>query len=188
MIITPYFVAGKGGVKTIGDMLDRGVRVIVVTNSLASTNHVAVHSGYARYRKQLLEMGAELYEIKADAVSGDAGGVVAAESLTLHSKVTIIDRATILVGSLNFDPRSIEINTEMGLFIESSDAGAALFDIVADGLTQVTYRVNVDDNGKLQWQFAGDEGAPILDVEPLTSWTRRSMARFYGILPIEKQL
>jgi len=188
LIITPYFIPGEQGVKTIENLLGRGIRVIVVTNSLASTNHVAVHSGYARYRKQLLEVGAELYEIKADAVDAAPDGAAQPETLTLHSKATIVDRATIFVGSLNFDPRSIVINTEMGLFIESDETGAELFEAVTNSLSQVTYRVSLDDKGKLQWQFAGEENAETLDVEPLTNWSRRFMAGFYGILPIESQL
>ena len=146
------------------------------------------HSGYARYRERLLGAGAELYEIKADAVDASPDGASAPESLTLHTKATIVDRATIFVGSLNFDPRSIVINSEMGLFIESGEIGEELFEVVADSLSQVTYRVSLDDKGKIQWQFAGEEDAETLHVEPLTAWGRRFLAGFYGLLPIESQL
>jgi putative cardiolipin synthase len=189
IIITPYFVPGEAGVKTISELIDKGTRVVVVTNSLASTNHVPVHSGYARYRKPLLEVGAEIFEIKADAVSVPEGSDVNPEILTLHSKATIIDRSTVFIGSLNFDPRSIAINTEMGLFIESEVAGEGLFQSVRDSLGEATYKVVLDDQGKLNWiHLAGTENEEILTKEPLTSFGRRFSAGFYGILPIESQL
>ena len=189
IIITPYFVPGKAGVETITELIDKGTRVVVVTNSLASTNHVPVHSGYARYRKPLLEAGTEIFEIKADAVSVPEDSEVNPEILTLHSKATIIDRSTVFIGSLNFDPRSIDINTEMGLFIESEVAGEGLFQAVRDSLGEATYKVVLDDKGKLNWiHLAGTENEEVLTKEPLTSFGRRFSAGFYGILPIESQL
>ena len=188
IIITPYFVPGKRGVQTIEELIGRGVRVVVVTNSLASTNHVAVHSGYARYRKQLLRAGAELFEIKADAVTATPGAATNPDTLTLHSKATIVDRSTIFIGSLNFDPRSIDINTEMGLFIESGKTGGQFFEMVRDSLSEVCYRVTLDDSGDLEWTHEANSEAEILTKEPLSSFGRRFTAGFYGLLPIENQL
>ena len=113
--VTPYFVPGDVGVAYFSELAARGVRVAIVTNSLASTNHVAVHSGYFYRRQALLEAGVELYEMRAY-VGGDRGEV---ERRTLHGKFVIVDRQTLFVGSLNLDPRSIDLNTEMGMFIES---------------------------------------------------------------------
>jgi cardiolipin synthase C len=188
LIISPYFIPGKEGVKLLSALLDRGVQVIVVTNSLASTNHVPVHSGYARYRKQLLQAGARIYEIKADAVSASSGSLETPESLTLHSKATIIDRKTVFVGSLNFDPRSLLLNSEMGLFIESDEIGDGLFQRVAESLREVTYEVSLNEEGKLQWRHGTTAQSPTLYKEPLTSTMRRFMSGFYGLLPIESQL
>jgi putative cardiolipin synthase len=188
LIITPYFVPGKKGVETLIELMNRGTRVVVITNSLASTNHLPVHSGYARYRKPLLQAGAEIYEIRADAVRLNEDAVEQPDTLTLHSKATIIDRDTVFVGSLNFDPRSVLQNTEMGLFIESEEIGGALFEAVRDSLGEATYKVTLDGDGDLLWTRVDQPAAEPLRKEPQTSWIRRFMAGFYGLLPIESQL
>ncbi len=187
IIITPYFVPGTQGVEIITEWLKRGVRVVVVTNSLASTNHVPVHSGYARYRKQLLQAGAELYEVKADAVldKGELG--TNADSRTLHTKAVVFDRSVLFIGSLNFDPRSIDINTEMGVFIESAPAAGGLAEAVMRDVVDSTYWVELDDRQNLVWNYRGTEPEQF-EKEPNTSWWRRFVAGFYGVLPIEGQL
>ncbi len=185
IIISPYFVPGKEGVAAITQWLQRGVRVVIVTNSLASTNHVPVHSGYARYREPLLRAGAELFEVKSNAeVTGAEGN--AADRRTLHTKAVIFDRALLFIGSLNFDPRSIDINTEMGVFIASPEAASRLAEAVMDNLFDLTYAVELDARGKLVWSYRGNGQRP--DKEPDTGWWRRFKAGFYGVLPIEGQL
>ena len=124
IIITPYFIPGKNGIDSLRELEQRGVRVVIVTNSLASTNHVPVHSAYAGYRADVLRTGAELFELRAIHTGGETEWGHSPAMVTLHSKVVAIDRETIFVGSLNFDPRSIRINSEMGLFIDSAQAGA----------------------------------------------------------------
>jgi len=188
VIITPYFVPRLAGVEIIEGLLARGIRVVIITNSLASTNHTAVHSGYARYRKRLITSGAELYEIKADEV-GDGNEVEdQPELLTLHTKAAIIDRETIFIGSLNFDPRSLDINSEMGLFLSSEVVGSQFYNMVSDSMHGVTYHVIVNDKDQLRWVYDYQGKREVLDKEPLTSWGRRFMAGFYGVLPIEGQL
>jgi putative cardiolipin synthase len=188
VIITPYFVPRMAGVEVIEGLLARGIRVVVITNSLASNNHTAVHSGYARYRKRLIKAGAELYEIKADEVGDWEGREGHPELLTLHTKAAIIDRETVFIGSLNFDPRSLDINSEMGLFITSDTVGAEVYDMVSESMAGVTYHVIVNDKDQLRWVFNHQNKHEVLDKEPLTTWGRRVSAGFYRILPIEGQL
>ncbi|MEM1111173.1 MAG: phospholipase D family protein [Pseudomonadota bacterium] len=188
IIVTPYFIPQDSGAKIIEDILSKGVRVIIVTNSLASTNHVPVHSRYRGYRKRLLKAGAEIYEIRADDVGGENEWGGQPEMITLHSKATVIDRSTIFVGSLNFDPRSIVINTEMGLFIESEDTGAAFTEIVLKSLEETSYRVELDDGGKLRWVYGRGADQEIVYSEPLASAGRKAMVNLYRLLPIESQL
>ncbi len=188
IIVTPYFIPKKSGSEVIERILDQGVRVVVVTNSLASTNHIPVHSGYMKYRKRLLKAGAEFYEIRADRPGEENEWGLKPELITLHSKATVVDRQTIFVGSLNFDPRSILINTEMGLFIESADAGGRFSDTIVESLPETTYRVTLDERGKLQWTYDDGELREVLDKEPLASWGRRTMVQLYRVLPIESQL
>ena len=188
VIVTPYFIPQKEGRELIKGLVARGVRVVIITNSLASTNHVAVHGHYARYRKRLLQAGAEIYEIRA-AFEGEATAWGhSPEQVTLHSKASVIDRQTIFVGSLNFDPRSIRLNTEMGLFIESSTVGAAFAEAVMRELPRVTYKVDLDTSGNLRWTYSGGDTPVVRHKEPQASWGRRFMAGFYRTLPIENQL
>ena len=188
LIITPYFIPQNSGAELVEKLLARGIRVVIVTNSLASTNHVAVYSGYKRYRKRLLRAGAEFYEIRADIAGGTNDWGHRPKMTTLHSKASIIDRKTIFIGSLNFDPRSILINSEMGIFIESDYAAAGLAAAVFDQLPRVTYKVDLDGRGNLRWTYQFGEQYEVLKKSPQASWGRRFMAGFYGLLPIESQL
>ena len=185
IIITPYFIPGKNGIEILRELEQRGVRVVIVTNSLASTNHVAVHSAYAAYRTDVLRTGAELFELRVNPAGVETEWGHSPGMVTLHSKAVVIDRETIFVGSLNFDPRSIQINTEMGLFIDSAQAGAEFAEVVMNTLPDVSYRLELDKDGRIQWIYAG-EG--VLTSEPGAGWGRRFMAGFYGLLPLESQL
>jgi len=188
LIVTPYFIPQNSGAELIEKLLAKGIRVVIVTNSLASTNHVAVYSGYKRYRKRLIQAGAEFYEIRADEVGEKNAWGHRPEMTTLHSKASIIDRKTIFIGSLNFDPRSILINSEMGIFIESDYAAAGLANLVFEELPRVTYKVDLDERGKLRWTYQFGDRYEVLKKSPQASWGRRFMAGFYGFLPIESQL
>ena len=188
LIVTPYYIPQDGGAQFMEALVERGVKVVVVTNSLASTNHVAVHSGYARYRKRLLEAGVEFYEIRVDSVRDDNLWGNHPESVTLHSKATIIDQESIFIGSLNFDPRSLHINTEMGIFIESPEAGEAFRHSIVEELERMAWQVDLDEKGKLRWTYNDGESQRVKHKEPQASWWRRFQVGFYRLLPIESQL
>lgn len=188
IIITPYFIPQESGARLVEELVARGVRVVVVTNSLASTNHVAVYSGYRRYRKRLLEAGAEFYEIHVGKTGGKNAWGHRPEMVTLHSKAVVIDRETIFVGSLNFDPRSLLINSEMGLFIESASAAEAFAGRVFEDLPGVTYKVDLDERGALRWTYKSGDRHEVLYRSPNTGWARRFMVNLYSLLPIENQL
>lgn len=189
IIITPYFIPLDGGSRLLEELLARGVRVVIVTNSLASTNHVPVYASYVRYRKRLLQAGAEFYEVRASYQGGENALGNRPEMVTLHTKATLVDRQSVFVGSLNFDPRSFLINTEMGLFIDSDEIAASMTDIVSAELPQATYKVDLDEKGKVRWSYPADrEPVEVLYKAPQTSWGRRFMAGFYRLLPLENQL
>lgn len=188
LIVTPYFIPQESGTLLIESLLEKGIRVVVVTNSLAATNHVAVHSGYARYRKRLLQTGVQIYEIRAEHAGGDNGWGHNPDLITLHSKATVIDRSTVFVGSLNFDPRSILINSEMGMFIESRELGVVFTANLFKELRRVAYKVDLDDKGALRWTYNYDGQQEVVNHEPQASLSRRFMVGFYGLLPIEGQL
>lgn len=131
ILISPYFVPGDSGVETLKRRVKDGIEIYVLTNSYASTDAAVVHAGYSRYREPLLADGVLIYELKPDSKSERRKGKVAAKSAaSLHTKVFILDRNTVFIGSLNLDPRSVEINTEMGIVFHSpemaTDLGKAL--------------------------------------------------------------
>ncbi len=187
IVVTPYFVPRREGVEFLADLRAKGVRVAVVTNSLASTNHVAVHSGYAPHRRRLLEAGVELYEVKVDA-GVDPADVDGPTRLTLHTKAVVVDRETLFVGSFNLDPRSIDINTEMGLFLDGSAAAKDFAEQIDQDLPAFSYRVVLTDDATIAWRYEG-AGEPILKIsEPDVGFWRAFKADFFRLLPLEDQL
>jgi len=139
MLISPYFVPGESGVQGWVDVVEKGVSVGLLTNSYGSTDAGVVHAGYSRYREPLLAGGVQLFEVKASSRKERRAGSVAYKSAaSLHTKVFIFDRETIFVGSLNLDPRSIDINTEMGIVFHSPEmAGEMASALDKQGLEHV---------------------------------------------------
>jgi putative cardiolipin synthase len=188
IIWTPYFIPRQRGIELLRELTARGVRVVLVTNSLATNNHTAVHSAYSRYRKDVLQAGVELWEARADAARITAeDGSTELERLTLHTKGILIDREKVFVGSLNLDPRSIDINTEMGLLIESEKMGRQLSESSLARIENIAYRLQLDDDGDIAWH-ANIDGRQVVETsEPQASWWRRFSAWVQKIAP-EDQL
>jgi putative cardiolipin synthase len=187
VLLSPYFVPRDQDVQIIRDLVAKGVRVVVLTNSLASNNHVAAHSGYARYRRDVIGAGAELYEVRANAAHELNDNTEGPHTLTLHSKLIIIDRKQVFVGSPNIDPRSLDLNAEMGILIDSETIADELTQNMEQTLATLTYRVRLNDRGKLEWYSRIDNQDVIETKEPLTGWWRRFKAWFMKIVP-ESQL
>ena len=188
LIFTPYFIPGKKGLQLFDSLIARGVRIVVLTNSLATNNHTSVHSSYSSYRKRLLQAGVELWEARADAAGKvlDDGSVEPGH-LTLHTKGIIIDRRYTFVGSLNLDPRSIDINTEMGVMIDSEDLAILLADKAEQRIPTLAYQVKLDQENRISWHATINGQQVIETSEPQTSGWRRFQAWFLKIAP-EKQL
>ena len=189
IIESAYFVVGDGGVARAKELVDKGVRVRVLTNSLVSNDVLAAHAGHANYRKKLLEAGAEVYELRAD--SGDiikktwAGDSKAG----LHTKAMVFDEESLFIGSYNLDPRSANINTEAGLYVESPELAAQLLAYMDEGVQpENSYRLMLDEDGDLVW-ITEDEGAEVrYDKDPLSTFGQRFRSGFIGIMPVESQL
>jgi putative cardiolipin synthase len=187
-LISPYFVPGETGTAALVALAKRGVKVRVLTNSLASTDVVAVHAGYAKRRRDLLEAGIELYELKTSAVTDDPGtkarfGI--SSSSSLHAKTFAVDESRAFVGSFNFDQRSTHLNTEMGLVIESPMLARQIGAAFDTTIPKVAYEVRVTPKGELEWIDRTPDGMTRFDVEPGASPGRRSLVEFYSVLPIE---
>lgn len=187
IIVSPYFVPLKQGVQLFSALVRNGVRVVIVTNSLASTNHSSVHAVYARYRKPLLRQGVELYELRPKlGRSPQQLGTLA--KITLHSKVAVADRSEVFVGSFNLDPRSLYINTEMGMAVESDSLAATTALSILDILPQQSYALKLAPNGGIRWTYQTAAGERVAKREPHTTIWRRLATRLMSWLPIESQM
>ena len=183
LIISPYFIPTSNGMDFIQSIRDKGVRFKLVTNSLASTNQVAVHGAYERYREGLLAMGVEIYEARPDAFQAMAQNSGTQLRTTMHTKLLIIDQRYVFIGSLNMDPRSLVINTEMGIMIDSPNLAEVLLADMRDTFAEVVYRLVLNEEGKLRWHAREDGEAVEFTREPQTSWWRRLSANIFKILP-----
>jgi len=185
-----YFVPGDRGVQVLGDLTRRDVKVTVLTNSLASTDEVAVHASYALYRPALLAAGVHLHEYRIDASRPEPIGHhlhLGHSDSALHAKIVIYDRHLVWVGSANFDPRSRNLNTEIGVMIESEDlARVLLAGIERDFAPSQSWRVELAPGqvpGQLVWIGERDGQDVRLDSEPDTNPWRGLKALFYTALP-----
>ena len=186
-IVSPYFVPGKDGLAFLIRARERGRRVVVVTNSLASTDGNSIHSKYKNYREPLLRAGVELYELKP--VSGTKRlklrwGRAGPGLASLHAKSFAIDRRTLFAGSYNLTPRSKNLNMEMGVFLDSPALAARLPAALEPILDTEAYRLALEGN-RLVWitQEGGQEVR--YHHDPATSFWRRVKVSLMGQLPIE---
>lgn len=119
VVISPYFIPSDEMMGKFKIARDKGVEVIIITNSLASTDVFPVYSGYQNYIKELLEMGVKLYELKPHSFKKIISRTEWANpnAISLHTKMMIIDNSRLAVGSANIDPRSDKLNTEILMVI-----------------------------------------------------------------------
>jgi cardiolipin synthase C len=195
LIISPYFVPGKQGVAWLREQTERGVRVTILTNSLAATDVAAVHAGYQRYRRDLLDAGIHLYELKP-AGSEDAAetkkSVLGSSKASLHAKTYVFDKSSIFIGSMNLDPRSVTLNTEIGVYCESDTLASEVVNGIEPKLDQIAWRLEErpDANGKTRivWIDTAKNGTETELDEPGVSGLKRAGIWFLGLLPIESEL
>ena len=171
---SPYFVPGSMGVQAFTNLRSRDVKVTILTNSLASNDEPSVHAGYAQYRSQLLRVGVDLYELSATRVVRDERFDVSALGASqgrLHAKTAVIDRSIVFIGSMNLDPRSDSINTELGIIVRSSELGGEVLHVIDETLRRNAYRLQFGADGQdLEWVATEDSGEVILHDEPDTSF------------------
>jgi putative cardiolipin synthase len=183
LIVNAYIIPGERMMEIIRDATARGVRIRMLTNSLASNDVPAVTAKYKKYRKPLIEAGVELYEfsahpeIQAGVVDTDP---VKARFAGLHTKALVVDRESVYIGSLNLDPRSIRLNTEMGMIVSSPALAEEVAAIAERDMAPAnSWRVCLDENGKLTWESA--EGT--VTRQPAQSGWQRLQAWFFKIVP-----
>ena len=191
LIVSPYFVPGDRMMKGFAELRQRNVRVRVLTNSLASNDAPAAHVGYARYRKALLELGIEIYEMRAEQegsfssfgssalAGGSTGGSTSGSRASLHSKVVVMDDRLLVVGSMNLDLRSQLQNSEVAIIIRNRAISAEATRLIEPTLASGAYRVELED-GQLVWR--APQGSPLKDsrAEPDASWGLKLMLKLIG--------
>ncbi|ABX37829.1 phospholipase D/Transphosphatidylase [Delftia acidovorans SPH-1] len=194
LVVSPYFVPGPDMMEAFRGARQRGVRVRILTNSLASNDAPLAHAGYARHRKALLEMGVELYEMRSTAASvrsafgsgstggGGPSGSTGASRAMLHSKLLVVDGHLVAVGSMNLDLRSQLQNTEIALLIASREFGRLATQSIDEGLQDGSWRVEIDKDGELVWRASEDSERSDEHSEPDASWGLRLMLKLIGPL------
>jgi putative cardiolipin synthase len=192
LLVSPYFIPSEQGMDMMAALVMRGVRVRVLTNSLAATDVPAVHAGYARFRLRLLAAGVEVHEMRPEARTGSRIRLPAlpgsSSATSLHAKAILIDRRRLFTGSMNLDPRSRLHNTEVGVMIDSAEVGAqlgALFDQAMQ--PEHTFRLALEadphtlDMPRLAWHAVVDGQPMRYDKEPAGFW-RRLASKLLGML------
>lgn len=194
LIISPYFVPGKDMLQAFSTARTRGVRIRVLTNSLASNDAPVAHVGYARHREELLQMGIELYELRSEQanlgnVFGSSNGSSApGESRAmLHSKVLVMDGRLLVVGSMNLDLRSQLQNTEIALLIRSNELSRAASEQIERGMRERSWHVELVD-GSLLWRAPEGSGLKDTTTEPDASATLRLLLKLFGPLAPDQLL
>ena len=186
LISSPYFIPDEDFRALLQTLTARGVRVRIITNSLASNNHVIAHTGYKRWRRQVLRAGVELYELRADAAAIDLylTPPVSPAALGLHTKAVVVDGARAFVGSPNVDPRSMLLTTEIGVVAESEELARRLQALIErDMAPENSWRVTMDEEGWLTW--TNDEES--VKRQPARNFRQRFFEFLLNLLPLKKQ-
>lgn len=193
LLISPYFVPSQRGIETLCSLARSGVPVRVLTNSLAATDVAAVHGAYARYRPHLLACGVALHEFQPVAPRPEGARRRPSSAVSLHAKAIMVDRKSIVIGSMNLDPRSRNSNTEVAVLIDSAALGDKLgrwFD-EASSLDR-SYRPELsepgDPNAPVTWTGRDDDRMQRYTSEPHTGWWQRFVSGLLGALVPEELL
>ena len=191
IIFSPYFVPGRAGTDSLVALAKRGVRVRILTNSLASSDVGLVHVGYARYRRDLLRGGVELYEMNQQLSREQRKakrGLEGSSKASLHAKSFVLDRDRIFIGSLNLDPRSVVENTEVGVILQSPVLAGGMAEWFDQNIDQHAFRLELTDDDQLRWIGHKGGSETVYYSDPYTSFWRRLGLALVGLLPIESQL
>lgn len=188
-VVSPYFVPGDKLVAYFADLEAQGTRVRILTNSLAASDVGMVHAGYMRYRKDLLRAGVDLYEFKPNpATLSSNKRWTGSSSSSLHTKFMGADGKLVFVGSFNLDPRSVALNTEMGMLFENPELDQRMIGAFNEAVVTRAYQVQLDEAGDLVWIEYEDGQALRYHKEPHTTAWQRFVVRFLSLVVPESML
>ncbi|OTG89879.1 phospholipase [Acinetobacter sp. ANC 3832] len=195
-LISAYFVPQKKGEIKLSELAKEGVEVRVLTNSFKANDVALVHAFYAKYRKDLLKDGVQLYEFlpalpDIDNPTNKELAKKAKVSLkglsrsSLHAKLMALDDKQVFIGSFNFDPRSANLNTEIGVIINSPPLATAVHKTMDANLKNYAYKLVLTSEQKINWQRETPKGTVTLTKEPKMKWWQKAGVKFISWLPIE---
>ena len=188
-IISSYFVPTKDGVDTLVALADAGIEIKILTNSFDATDVTAVHSGYSQWRPKMLKAGIKIYELKSTASEEKRENKLwkarSQSSTSLHAKTFAIDDHQVFIGSYNVDPRSANINTEMGVIINDEELARQLHETLSDDLLGQAYEVKLLEGGQLQWHTVQDGEKVIYGAEPKVDIADHTWLTIMSWLPID---
>ncbi len=188
-IISSYFVPTKDGVDTLVQLAEAGIDIKILTNSFDATDVTAVHSGYSQWRPKLLRSGVKIYELKSTASEEQRENKLwrarSQSSTSLHAKTFAVDDYQVFIGSYNVDPRSANINTEMGVIINDNELAKQLHGALGDNLLNQAYEVKLLDDGQLQWHTIEDDKKVVYDAEPRVDISDHVWLTIMSWLPID---
>lgn len=188
-LVSAYFIPGRQFTRALERQARAGTRVRILTNSQVATDVAIVHSAYVKYRPELLQSGVQLYELKPAFAAHDepnVRGIVGSSRASLHSKTLAVDEQRIFIGSFNFDPRSLHLNTEMGVLVDSPALAGALSIAFEQRYARMSYVPALDGEGALEWHEVGPDGTRVRHTsEPGTNVFSRLGLWLLGLLPVE---
>ena len=181
LVVTPYLIPTPELLEITPNLIERGVRIRIVTNSLTTNDVVIAQAAYSHYRRRIVDAGIELYELRDDA---ELAHSLHSDDISLHQKYMVFDGKSVFVGSMNLDHRSLYLNTELGVLVESPELATELADMFEELVSpDNSWRIIRTDTG-VAWQSS----AGTLQRQPAKSWWQRLRHWFYRLLPVSRQL
>ncbi|MDV2439242.1 phospholipase D-like domain-containing protein [Acinetobacter gerneri] len=196
-LISAYFVPEKKGAERLNDLAQEGVQVRVLTNSFKANDVFLVHAFYQKYRVDLLKHGVELYEFlpAIDAANLNSNTEEISKSVkislkglsrsSLHAKLMALDEKQVFIGSFNFDPRSSNLNTEIGVILNSPPLARAVHNTMDANLKKYAYKLVLNPDNQINWIKNVPNGTKIYNKEPRMKWWQRAGIKMISWLPIE---
>jgi putative cardiolipin synthase len=190
-LVSAYFIPGRQGTEFFAGLARSGVQIRVLTNAINTTDVLMVHAGYTKYRRELLEAGVELFELKLR--EGQPGSEelnpIGLSGASLHAKTFAVDQSRVFIGSFNFDPRSATLNCEMGFLIDSPTLASRATEAFDRSIPLASYRPALTPENRMVWRETKPDGQiDIHQQEPGASWIQQVAIVVIGLLPIEWML
>ena len=196
-IISAYFVPQDEGEQRLSSLAQNGIQVRVLTNSFKANDVALVHAFYGKYRKDLLKNGVELYEflpalpeelqnINNQEISKKSKvSIKGLSRSSLHAKLMALDDKQVFIGSFNFDPRSANLNTEIGVILNSKPLANAVHKTMDANLKKYAYKLVLNSKQQINWELDTPNGIKTLTKEPKMNWWKRAGMKVISWLPIE---